>query len=297
MASDDSSDYLSSVYDMIEQLDMADGDDFQYEMPANYNLECLNGKVKVPKTLNQFETESVKIKFENFSSYVPISVNEKSSKYLKHIPPELLEFIEQENIIKCTSSDDHIDLVVSCKPFLLLVSSDILKTRIDYFEACLSSKWGSKVGQRCSEVDHVNKTPGNYSIYKMSDVDFPPEALGSVLKWIHLGNIDLLDKTLEQCMNIFSICEMFGLKNCLIKVGQCIVLKLEYWLKTVSFFETPVDPAVDSVSENEWYNGFRINLYGNNKNGTYNRSEPTDAIDEVQDLQTRSVILCTFSNT
>ena len=52
----------STNYDMVEQLDLADGDyaDNEHAMPLNINLNCLN-EVKPDGAVN-------KISFENFSS-------------------------------------------------------------------------------------------------------------------------------------------------------------------------------------------------------------------------------------
>merc|ERR1712226_36269 len=110
-------------------------------MPGNYRLDCLNENVK---TLNN-ETSPVEIKFESFSSYVPIKVNEKSHKYLEKIPCNLLktkfEYADPPEIVQCTASADHVDLIIVCEPFLFLVSSDIMKTSIEYFKTCLSDDW------------------------------------------------------------------------------------------------------------------------------------------------------------
>ena len=105
----------------------------------------------------------------------------------------------------------------------------VIKTRVEYFRLCLSEKWTSTVKQEYESEDN------EYQVYEMKSsnligADYSLESLENILNWIHQGTIDLVNVELDDCFDLFKICQMFDLKECLKKVAQCLVLKLEDWL-------------------------------------------------------------------
>lgn len=165
---------------------------------------------------------------------MPIKIKTDIEFHLNRIPDKLLDKVDNSNIVQCTILPKYVDFAILCDKHIFLVDSELVKNQIEYFRVCLSDKWIT-----LKDPEYESKDD-EYKVYEMKLTelfeDCSPESFGHILFWIHRGTFDHNIVAIDDCFSMFKICEMFDLKECLRKVGQLLVLKLEVWLRTAFRF-------------------------------------------------------------